>query len=56
MRTHFFVHQPERDCLVPNKGLVVTLGVCDAFFKVPSVYKSMNDVTHVPFIILFVFE
>ena len=45
MHTHFFVHQPERDRLVSNKGLVVTLGVCDTLLEVPSVYESMNYAT-----------
>jgi hypothetical protein len=49
--THLLVHQPERQRLVSNEGLIVTFGVGDALLAVPSVDEGVDDVAHVPVVV-----
>ena len=55
-RTHFFVHQPERNRLITDESLVVTLGIRNALLKVPAVREGVNNVTYLPLVVLLVFQ
>ena len=54
--THLFIHQPERERLVAYKSLVMTLCVRDTFFTIAPVYERMNNITHVPCVVLRMLE
>lgn len=53
MRVHLLVHEPERNGLVADKGLVMTLGVRDGLLVMATVNEGPHNVPHVP---VFVFE
>ena len=50
--THLLVHQPERDCLIADESLVMALCVRDASLTMAPVDQGMNDIGHVPCVIL----
>jgi hypothetical protein len=51
VRVHLLVHQPERECLVPDERLVVRLGVADTLLAVSSVRERVADVAEVPILV-----
>lgn len=53
---HFLVHQPERNSLVTDQCLIVTLGIGNALLAVSTIYQCVDDVAHVPFVITLVFQ
>ncbi len=53
---HLFVHQPERDRLVPDQGLVVALGVRDVFLPMATVGEGPVNLEHVPVVVFLFFQ
>lgn len=47
----YLVHQPECNCLVTNKSLVMTFCISNALFQPPSVGERVNNITHFPVLI-----
>jgi hypothetical protein len=54
--THLLVHQPERERFIAHQSLVMALCIGDTFLAIAPVRQCMDDITHVPRIILHVLE
>ena len=48
---HLLIHQPEYQCLVPDKSLVVTLCVADGFLILALVGQLPPDLAHAPLLV-----
>mmetsp|Transcript_2514 Transcript_2514/g.10795 ORF Transcript_2514/g.10795 Transcript_2514/m.10795 type:complete len:209 (+) Transcript_2514:1357-1983(+) len=48
---HFGVHEPERDGLIADDGLIVRLGIADALLGVSAVAQSRDDLVHAPVLV-----
>lgn len=47
----YLVHQPECNCLVTNKSLVMTFSISNTLLQPPSIGECVNDITHSPVLI-----
>jgi len=53
---NYFIEKPHRECFITDDGLIMAFSITNALFSVSSVRQHMNNICHIPIIILDFFE